>query len=69
MGRQATMGDVFSRLNPMQDYRGGFTDRPMVLLVRLMALLYLKVVLIQSQLKLVYLRKQCRYPLSQQLYQ
>lgn len=27
MGRQATMGDVFSRLNPMQDYRGGFTDR------------------------------------------
>ena len=27
MARQATMGDVFSRLNPMQDYRGGITDR------------------------------------------
>ena len=27
MGRQATMGDVFSRLNPMQDYRGGIGDR------------------------------------------
>lgn len=27
MTRQATMGDVFSRLNPLQDYRGGFTDR------------------------------------------
>ena len=27
MGRQATMSDVFSRLNPMQDYRGGIGDR------------------------------------------
>lgn len=27
MSQQATMGDVFSRLNPMQDYRGGITDR------------------------------------------
>lgn len=27
MARQATMGDVFSRLNPLEDYRGGFTDR------------------------------------------
>jgi len=27
MARQANMGDVFSRLNPLEDYRGGFTDR------------------------------------------
>ena len=37
--------------------------------VFLAALFYLKVVLIQSQLQLVYPRKQCRYPLRQQLHQ